>query len=345
MDAPSDTPSKRGFGTVTLSPSGHRFDAKPGQSILEAALRAGRSPAFGCANGSCGECRAKVLSGKTERIRFHDYAFSDAEKIEGWILPCSVAPVGEVVIESTEALGVDDIAHQRVRARIIRIERTKEDPLVLSVHIKLRRARVLRYLSGQRVRLHIEGGPTFETWLASCPCESVDMRVHLRLGDHLAHAFFFEDHAQGARLEIEGPTGRFVLDDPGGRTLIFIAFDTAFAPIESLIEHVINREFDVPIRLARVQKGVPYRHDHCRAWADALDDFRYYPIAANEGEPSDSIASRVCESALCEISPGQGSLESRADAYLAGPSDFVAACREELIRRGLCRHRIKTDCL
>ena len=341
MDAPSNT----NFGTVTLSPSGHRFDAKPGQSILEAALRAGRSPAFGCANGSCGECRARILSGKAERIRFHDYSFSDAEKIEGWTLLCSVAPVGDVVIESTEAHGVDDIAHQRVRARITRIERTKEDPLVALVHIKLRRARVLRYLSGQRVRLHIEGGPSFEAWLASCPCESVDLRVHLRLDDDPAHAFFFEDKAQGAKMEIEGPMGRFILDDPGGRTLIFIALDTAFAPIESLIEHVINREFDVPIRLVRVQKGVPYRHDHCRAWADAFDDFRYFPTAANEGESSDSIASKACESALTEILPGQGSLESKADAYLAGPSDFVAACRERLIRRGLNRHRIKADSL
>ncbi|MBF2761189.1 MAG: 2Fe-2S iron-sulfur cluster binding domain-containing protein [Ectothiorhodospiraceae bacterium AqS1] len=338
-------PSKTNFGTVTLSPSGHRFDTEPGQSILEAALRAGRSPAFGCANGSCGECRARILDGRVERIRFHDYAFSAAEKIEGWALLCSVAPVGEVRIESTEAKGVDDIARQRVPARIVRLERTKEDPLVAVVHIKLRRARVLRYLSGQRVRLHIEGGPVFETWLASCPCESVDLRVHLRLGDDPAHAFFFEDKAQGARMEIEGPTGRFVLDDPGGRALIFIAADTAFAPVESLIEHVINREFDVPIRLVRVQKGTPYRHDHCRAWADALDDFRYALTAENEGEPADSIAERACRSALQQASPGQGPLASAADAYLAGPSDFVAACRERLIRQGVCERRIKSDSL
>ncbi len=340
-------PSNRNFGTVTLSPSGHRFDAEPGQSVLEAALRAGRSLSFGCANGSCGECRARIVSGETERIRFHDYSLSEAEKLGGVALLCSVAPVGDVVIESTEAQGVDDIAQQRVRARITRIERTKEDPLVALVHFKLQRARVLRYLSGQRVRLHIKSDLSFETWLASCPCETVNLRIHLRGDDDPAHAFFFEDKAQGSRVEIEGPIGRFVLEEPAGRALIFIAFDSAFAPIEGLIEHVINREFEVPIRLVRVQKkapGMPYRHDHCRAWADALDDFRYFVVdPENDEEPWEAIARRACESALGDIPQTRDSLEAAADAYLAGPEDFVAACRQGLIRGGLDERRIKTD--
>ena len=33
---------------VELHPSGHRFQAESGETVLEAALRAGRSPAFGC---------------------------------------------------------------------------------------------------------------------------------------------------------------------------------------------------------------------------------------------------------------------------------------------------------
>ena len=101
--------------TVELYPSGHRFEAHSGETILEAALRAGRSPAFGCANGSCGECRARIVAGEVERVRFHDYVIADAEKRAGYALLCSTAPRSDLVVESTEASGVDDIAPQRVR--------------------------------------------------------------------------------------------------------------------------------------------------------------------------------------------------------------------------------------
>ena len=102
--------------TVELYPSRHRFEAESGETVLEAALRAGRSLAFGCANGSCGECRARIVAGEVERVRFHDYVIADAEKRAGYALLCSVAPRGDLVVESTEASGVDDLAPQRVRA-------------------------------------------------------------------------------------------------------------------------------------------------------------------------------------------------------------------------------------
>ena len=105
--------------TVELYPSGHRFEARSGETVLEAALRAGRSPAFGCANGSCGECRARIVAGEVERVRFHDYFITEAEKRAGYVLLCSVAPCRDLVVESTEASGVGDIALQRVRARVM----------------------------------------------------------------------------------------------------------------------------------------------------------------------------------------------------------------------------------
>ena len=77
---------------VELHPSGHRFQAESGETVLEAALRAGRSPAFGCANGSCGECRARIIEGEVEPVRFHDYYITEADKRAGYALLCSVAP-------------------------------------------------------------------------------------------------------------------------------------------------------------------------------------------------------------------------------------------------------------
>ena len=368
--------------TVELHPSGHRFEAESGETVLEAALRAGRSPAFGCANGSCGECRARIIAGEVERVRFHDYAIPDARKRAGYVLLCSVAPRGDLLVESTEASGAGDIPWQRVRARVTRVEPASDEHAV--VHMKVRRARVLRYLAGQRATVRFEqpgaGPPPRETWLASCPCDAVNLRIHVRRdpGDPFA-TFVFGARGRGAGAVVEGPAGRFVLDDASARARLFLAWDTGFAPVESLIEHAINLELDAPIRLVRVvrERGVPYRHNYCRAWADALDDFRYRIVEApDRGETWDALAARVMEAAfgpasgpvsepafgtasspVSEPEPGPASgttpgptsdpvlRPGDVDAYVAGPAGFADACRRLLLEGGVPGERLKTDSL
>ena len=329
--------------TVELYPSGHRFEALPGETVLEAALRAGRSPAFGCANGTCGECLARIVAGEVEPVRFHDYAIPEAEKRAGCALLCSVAPRSDLVVESTEAAGVDDIPPQTVRTRVARIEPSCDDYTV--VHLKVQRARVLRYLAGQRATVRFDGGPARESWLASCPCDAVNLRIHVRrdAGDPFA-SYVFGPLRRGARALVEGPGGRFVLDDGSSRGLLFLACDTGFAPIESLIEHAINLELDVPIRLVRLVLGggVAYRHNYCRAWADALDDFRYRVVAApHAGETWEARCERVLDAAIDAPSPVGGL--GRFDAYVAGPAGFTDACRRGLLAAGVPENRVKTD--
>ena len=331
--------------TVELYPSGHRFEAEPGETVLEAALRAGRSPAFGCANGSCGECRARVIAGEVDRVRFHDYFITEAEKQAGYALLCSVAPRGDLVVESTEASGVEDIAPQRVRARVTRIETASDDYAV--VHLKILRARVMRYLSGQRATVRFENVPPRESWLASCPCDAVNMRFHVRrdAADPFA-SFVFGTLRRGVRAIVEGPTGRFVLDDESPRELLFLACDTGFAPVESLIEHAVNLELEVPIRLIRAVRGrgLPYRHNYCRAWADALDDFHYRVVETpSGGESWHTLATRVLQAAS-RPAPGLGGVDA-VDAYVAGPAGFTDACRRLLLEGGAPEGRVKTDSL
>ena len=331
--------------TVELYPSGHRFEVESGETVLEAALRAGRSPAFGCANGSCGECRARIIEGEVAPVRFHDYFITEAEKRAGYALLCSVAPCRDLVVESTEASGTDDITPQIVRTRLTQIEASSDDYAVL--HLKVQRARVLRYLSGQRATVRFEDAPPHESWLASCPCDAVNLRFHVRRepADPFT-AFVFGALRRGARAVVEGPTGHFVLDDDSSRELLFLSCDTGFAPIESLIEHAINLELDVPIRLVRLVRGggVPYRHNYCRAWADALDDFRYRVVEAQDGEESwDTLAARVVDAA-CAFEPRNGGLDA-VDAYVAGPAGFTDACRRLLAEAGVPEERLNTDSL
>lgn len=77
-------------------------------------------------------------------------------------------------------------------------------------------------------------------------------------------------------IHIEGPTGSFVLDEDANNPVIFIAFDTGFAPIKSLIEHAVTLEHAEFIHLYWLHtEEKPYMHNQCRAWVDALDNFIY----------------------------------------------------------------------
>ena len=73
---------------IRVFPSEHEFFLEGNDSILEAALRAGLALNYGCSNGNCGLCKAKILSGQVKKIRPHDYVISAAEKAQGYELLC-----------------------------------------------------------------------------------------------------------------------------------------------------------------------------------------------------------------------------------------------------------------
>ena len=65
---------------VTIQPSGHEFYVEGTDTLLEAALRNGVSLNYGCSNGNCGDCKARVVSGEVKKIHAHDYVLKQAEK-------------------------------------------------------------------------------------------------------------------------------------------------------------------------------------------------------------------------------------------------------------------------
>jgi len=101
---------------ATILPSGHEFMVESNDTLLEAALRAGVSLNYGCSNGNCGECKARLISGDVKKVHAHDFVLKQAEKDAGAILLCSYAPINDVVIEATVA-GAKDIPVQKLSAR------------------------------------------------------------------------------------------------------------------------------------------------------------------------------------------------------------------------------------
>jgi ferredoxin-NADP reductase len=84
--------------TIRLGGRKRRVAYEPGDTLLDAARRAGLSPPFSCQAGNCATCMAFLEDGEV-RMRANN-ALSPAEIEQGWILTCQAVPTSrEVVVD------------------------------------------------------------------------------------------------------------------------------------------------------------------------------------------------------------------------------------------------------
>jgi CDP-4-dehydro-6-deoxyglucose reductase len=307
---------------VTIQPSGHEFYVDGNDTLLEAALRNGVSLSYGCSNGNCGECKARVVSGEVKKVHAHDYVLKQAEKDAGVILLCAYAPVNDVVIEANVA-EARDIPVQQITARVKSVE--VFNPQMAALHILAPRSQRLRYLGGQSIEIGVNG-VSGRYAIASCPCDDrhIEVQIPRRPGDAFAEALFTTLKTNDT-VKLEGPFGEFVLDEDSPRPVIFLAFGAGFAPIKSLIQHAMSLELAESMDLHWLADAAGHYQDNlCRAWTDALDNFNYVPHAQ-----SDDL-----DAVLADIVLDYPDLH-RFDVYAAGTAAQLDQARAHFVRHGL----------
>ena len=270
---------------VRVVPSGHEYYIDGATSILEAGLSSGLSLNYGCNTGTCGLCKAKVVSGQLKKLSLHDYSLTDTEKAMGYFLACCNTAASDLVIEAEEALSTHDIPLQEIEIRVKKIERPDAGTFILRA--KTPRTRRLRFLAGQYVALQLDHLPARDFSIASCPCDdkTLDFHIPAMAGQDIA-SYLAEALKVNESLVIRGPRGEFTLDEDSTRSLVFIACNTGFAPIKSLIEHALslNTPQQVHLYWITTDDNTPYLGNLCRSWHDALENFHYHPIELASGQ-------------------------------------------------------------
>ena len=71
---------------VELAPGGETFEVAEGETILDAALRAGIDLKYGCRHGNCSTCKYLVEDGEVDFGHASADSLPDAEREEGWAL-------------------------------------------------------------------------------------------------------------------------------------------------------------------------------------------------------------------------------------------------------------------
>jgi len=268
---------------VRILPSGHEFFIEGSDSILEAGLRSGLALNYGCSNGNCGLCKAKVVSGQVGKVRDFDHVLSETEKGLGYILTCCNTAVTDVVLEAEEAAGTHDIPLQEIDIRVKKVEVPDEHVILLQARTP--RTQRLRFLAGQYLSLAIPGVPPRDCAIASCPCDDMNLQFHVPVRADDPFSSQLREYVKvkaSSSIHIQGPRGEFTLDEDSPRSLVFIACDTGFAPIKSLVEHAMALDVAEHLHLCWIVTpgNSHYAGNLCRAWEDALDNFHYTALEA-----------------------------------------------------------------
>lgn len=271
---------------ITLSPSGRTFIQRPGQTLLEAGLAAGLPLPYRCSNGSCGECRARVVEGSVSKQRFHDYVLNESERLRGECLMCSNSASTDTVIEVHEASSVEDIPVQNLQAKICHIEHLDK---VLLARLKFTRGNALRFLPGQCVQLSLPNDMSLTLPISSCPCESSVIEFHLisqGTGSLLEEANDRKEVEFGKsflrlgsrdRVRVVGPFGGVAIAAAPCTPQLFLATGIEFRFLQGLIEQLFSLETAAPMALLWLGSDeIPrYRSNLCRSWSDVMDEFKY----------------------------------------------------------------------
>jgi ferredoxin len=84
---------------VTIASLGVSFDARAGETILDAAENAGFILPYGCRRGMCGTCVARVCTGEVSMPGDDLFGLMDDERERGYILMCSSYAVSDLELD------------------------------------------------------------------------------------------------------------------------------------------------------------------------------------------------------------------------------------------------------
>jgi NAD(P)H-flavin reductase/ferredoxin len=312
---------------IRIEGSDVAFKADVGQSILEAAEKHGIELPYSCRKGVCGNCRGRVLEGELAAGTgggSHETGINAPDEH----LFCRAQAASDLKIAPRTWQRLDPGARKMLPATVFRNQRVADD--VSMLHLRFAAGVRVRFKAGQYLQVALPDGSRRSFSMANAPHDNDGVQLHIR---HMPDGQFTSNTVPalkpGDALSVELPHGDFYLREDSNRPLLFIAGGTGFAPIKSIIDHIIRRNIARPITLfwgARNPGGL-YAQAVVSRWQKQRPSLRYEPVISDPVEASAWSGRRglVHEQVLASFE----SLEDY-DVYTCGAPAMVQAVRTAL---------------
>jgi CDP-4-dehydro-6-deoxyglucose reductase len=272
--------------TITLQPSGHKFQSIEGRSIMRAGIDAGFSMPYSCQSGVCRTCMGTVVAGTVDYGMVHPQYLSDADKAKGKVLLCQATAVSDCTIEIRELEGLDGIVTKIVPCRVMKLAKPAHGVAILSLRLPMNEN--MRFLAGQYVEFILKDGVRRSYSIANPPKTEgvIDLELHVR---HTPGGVFtdrvFSVMKERELLRFEGPLGTFYLREDSAKPIILLASGTGFAPIKAICEYAFAKGIEKtrPMTLywgCRTRADL-YLLDLPTQWASEHPGFRFVPVLSD----------------------------------------------------------------
>lgn len=327
--------------SARVEPGGTEFSIKPGEPVLDAALRSGVSLKYGCRHGNCSSCKYLVTDGEVDYGNASPYSLSNAERDEGWVLLCCATALDDLEIQD------DRVFDQRQRSLITPGEFDGQVSGIDKLTPSLRRLRIhteqpVAFYAGQFMEIAVPGavGQWRSYSLACAPVAMEELEFVIKVIDGGAFSGQLDVLKVGTRLRVRGPFGGGYLRE-GDRPVLLVATGSGISPILSILEHAAlcgdERKFTF-FYGARVGAELPCE-DRMGELCGLLD-LTYCPVLSKPspeygwpGEPS-----RVTTGVQRRIGDG-----APYDAYVCGKPEMCDAVIALLEAKGTPEETIFSD--
>jgi CDP-4-dehydro-6-deoxyglucose reductase, E3 len=331
------------YARVTLLPSQQVLSVEAGETILDAALRAGLNLPHSCKGGHCSSCRARVRSGNVTYPFGNPLGLMEEERREGYALLCQAhAASPDLEIEVREIRPPDpEVQLKSLPARIERLQLIAPDVMAVSLHIPANES--FHFVAGQYLDIMLPQNRRRSFSIASAPYESDLLTLHVR---RVASGEFTQQLFAGMKektlLRIEGPLGQFWFRRESRRPALLVGGGTGYAPLRSMLRQLVavgDR------RQLHLYWGAQARHDlyedeQVRALCAQYPNVRYTPVLSqpHQSDAWDGRLGLVHGAVLAD----HAQLET-FDVYASGPPAMVEAIRHEFVDRGLPQDQLFFD--
>lgn len=311
---------------VTLKPSGRQFFVKSECTVLDAAIQEKISLSHGCRDGSCGECKSRLLKGRVNQPKKMD-GISENELAEGYILTCVAKPKTDVEIESAYYHELDGIEPALFPCKIKNIYFPTSDIAIL--HLGLPPSADIKYLPGQYIDLMWKGVQRSYS-IANIAYREYGLELHVRrVTNGVFSRFVFEELKPGVLLRLHGPHGTFFVRDSDA-PIIFLAGGTGFAPAKAMVEKLLEKKSS---RLIYIYWGISSR-DYLYTilpdkWQNNHDNITFVPVLSGRDSEWKGRHGLVHQAVMEDFSD-----LAEFEIYACGSPDMIAAAKSDFLVHG-----------
>ena len=331
---------------VRFEPVGIEMEVEEGETVLDAAFRQGISLMHGCKEGQCGSCKAKLIDGDIELLKYSTFALPDYESETGHVLLCRTHAFSEVsfdLLNFDEELLSRSIAVKDFTGHLTKISALTHDIRLLEIEID----KPLKFWAGQYVDLTLPGRSITRAFsMANAPGESTKLQFIIKKYPNGAFSSLLDGELRVADpIMAKGPYGSCFLRENRPGPMLLVGGGSGMSPLWSILSDYIESGEQRPVRFfygARTRADLFYL-DELAAIAAKLKDFVFIPALshATAEDKWEGETGFVHEVVLRHLRAEK--LAGTIDAYACGPTPMIDAMLPVLQMNGVEPEHIYFD--